>query len=248
MLKARIKNVGEWKAILNAIGDIVEEAMFIVKDDGITFRGMDPSHVALLEVTFPKSSFEELESKTSFFGIKIEDFKTVMNTASTEDTVELNIKDSTVMRISIIGPLPMEYNLKLIQRQEVNIPLPKTEFKAKLSIEPNTLIRVFSNLRLLSEFVKIRSQSDKIQFFGEGDTGNARIELEKGSPELHVLESVGESSSMYSLEFLGKIIRDIGKASKKINMEYSTENPMHMIFEMPSNIKVDYYLAPRLET
>jgi len=46
LLKARLTNVGEWKAILNAIGSMVEEAMFIVNDDGITFRGMDPSHVA----------------------------------------------------------------------------------------------------------------------------------------------------------------------------------------------------------
>ncbi|MBM3911140.1 MAG: DNA polymerase sliding clamp, partial [Thaumarchaeota archaeon] len=51
MLKARIKNVGEWKAVLNAIGDIVEDAMFIVNDAGITFRGMDAAHVALLDVT-----------------------------------------------------------------------------------------------------------------------------------------------------------------------------------------------------
>ncbi len=53
-----IKNVGEWKAIVNAIGAIVEDAMFICNSDGITFRGMDASHVSLLDITFPKSSFE----------------------------------------------------------------------------------------------------------------------------------------------------------------------------------------------
>ena len=67
--------MGEWKAILSAISDLVEDAMFIVNDDGITFRGMDPSHVALLDVTFPKSSFDHLESETSFFGIRVDDFK-----------------------------------------------------------------------------------------------------------------------------------------------------------------------------
>jgi len=70
LLNAKIKNVEEWKAILNAIGGLVDEAMFICNDDGITFRGLDPAHVALLDITFPKSSFESLESKTSFFWIK----------------------------------------------------------------------------------------------------------------------------------------------------------------------------------
>ena len=61
ILKAKIKNVGEWKAVLSAIDEIVEEAMFICNTDGITFRGMDPTHVSLLDITFPKSSFEVLE-------------------------------------------------------------------------------------------------------------------------------------------------------------------------------------------
>lgn len=61
--------MSEWKAVLNAIGDLVEDAMFICNSDGITFRGMDASHVALLDVTFPKSSFEELDTQTSFFGL-----------------------------------------------------------------------------------------------------------------------------------------------------------------------------------
>ena len=58
---AKIKNVDEWKAVVNAIGDIVEDAMFICNDDGVTFRGTDPAHITLLDVTFPKSSFESLQ-------------------------------------------------------------------------------------------------------------------------------------------------------------------------------------------
>jgi len=48
LLHAKIKNVSEWKAILSAIQDIVDDAMFICNDEGITFRGMDPAHVALM--------------------------------------------------------------------------------------------------------------------------------------------------------------------------------------------------------
>ena len=52
---------------------------------------------------------------------------------------------------------------------------------------------------------------------------------------------------MYSLEFIAKIIRNIGKASNNVHMEYGTATPMHMLFEMPSLTKVEYYLAPRTE-
>jgi len=247
LLKARIKNVGEWKAILNAIGDMVEEVMFIVNDDGVTFRGMDPSHVALLDVTFPKSSFDHLESETSFFGIRIDDLKTVFNTATNTDTIELNIENERFMKVSMNGSLDMEYNVRLIEKQQVNTPIPKTEYTAKLSVEPDILSRIVSNIQHISEFIMINTNQEGIEFSGQGDAGDAKINLEKGNTDLKELDLSEDSSAVYSLEYMAKIIRDIGKASKMVNMEYADKNPIHITFEMPSLAKVEYYLAPRIE-
>lgn len=247
MLKARIKNVGEWKAVLNAIGDIVDDAMFIVNDDGITFRGMDSSHVALLDVTFPKSSFEELDTKTSFFGLRVDDFKTVMNTASNEDVVELQIENQGLLNVSIKGPLSMEYNIRLLEKKEVNTPIPKTEYKAKLSMEPETLARILSNIEKISDHVTIDCNLSRVEFSGKGDVGDAKINLDKGNPELKQILSDEDSIAVYSLEYMAKIIRDIGKASKLVKMEYANKNPIHINFEMPSMARVEYYLAPRVD-
>jgi len=247
LLKARLRNVGEWKAILNAIGDIVEEAMFIVNTDGITFRGMDPAHVALLNVTFPKSSFDHLESQTSFFGIRIDDLKTVFNTAANTDTVELNIEDEHLMKISVAGSLNMEYNIRLIQKQEVNTPIPKTDYESKVSIEPSTLSRIIFNMEHISEYLTINCNQEGIEFSGRGDIGDGKIRLDKQSPDLKKLESSQDSSADYSLEYMAKIIRDVGKASKTVNMEYADKRPLHILFEMPSMARAEYYLAPRVQ-
>lgn len=136
MLKVKFTNVSEWKAVLNAIGDIVEDAMFICSNDGITFRGIDPAHVALIDVNFPKSSFLELDSQTSFFGLKVDDFKNVINTAGNNDLVELQIADQGSMKILINGSLKMEYTLKLLEKTDVNTPLPKIDVKSKITLSP----------------------------------------------------------------------------------------------------------------
>jgi len=247
LLKARIKNVGEWKAILNAIGGIVEDAMFIVNTDGITFRGMDPSHVALLDVTFPKSSFEELDSQTSFFGLRVDDLKTVFNSASNDDVIELQISEHDFMKVTISGTLTMEYNIRLLERTKVNTPIPKTEYKAKLSLETETLTRILSNIEKISDFVSINCNSNGVEFSGKGDVGDAKINLNKGNPELKDITTSENSEAVYSLEYMAKIIRDIGRASKLVSIEYADRNPMHIIFEMPSKTSVEYYLAPRVE-
>jgi len=61
------------------------------------------------------------------------------------------------------------------------------------------------------------------------------------------LETLEITNAVYSLEYMAKIIRNIGKASKNVSIEYSSKNPLHMLFETPSMVKVDYYLAPRVE-
>src|SRR2546428_10988831 len=183
-LRAVIKNLGEWKAIVSAIGAMVEDAMFICNSDGITFRGMDASHIALLDVTFPLSSFEELESKTSFFGLRVEDFKKVINTASNTDVIELQITDANMMKVSIQGSLNMEFNIRLMEKSAVNTPIPKVDYTSKISLDPNTLSRILSNIQQISEYVTIHCQKDKVEFSGKGDVGDAKIDLEKGNPEL----------------------------------------------------------------
>ena len=248
LLKAKIKNVGEWKAILNAIDEIVEEAMFICNTDGITFRGMDPTHVSLLDITFPKSSFEELESKTSLFGVRTSEFKNILSSAGDDDTVELQIENEGNLKVLVNGTLSMTFTLKLLEKTEANTPVPKVKPNCKVDLSPVMLTKILTNLEKVSEYVTVKSLSDGVEFSGRGDTGDAKIDLLKSNPDLIGLDITESSTSVYSLEFMAKIIRSIGRASKSVNMQYSTKSPMHIEFELPSMTKVGYYLAPRVES
>ena len=56
---AKTNTSEEWKAIISAISTLVEEATFEATVEGISFRGMDPSHVALIDISWPNSAFEK---------------------------------------------------------------------------------------------------------------------------------------------------------------------------------------------
>jgi len=240
------KNVNEWKAVVTAIGDIVENIMFICNDDGVTFRGTDPAHITLLDITFPKSSFESFEAKTSFFGLNVNELKTVLNMANTGDQISLHIVNPDSLKVSITGSLNMEYNIRLIERTEVNVPIPKITPASKISVNSETLSRIMSNLSKISDYVTIDCFSNNVEFYGKGDSGDAKIHMDNSNPDLYDITSLEKTSSSYSLEYMAKIIRDLGRESKKVNMEYSSKHPMHIQFEMPS-AKVEYYLAPKVE-
>jgi proliferating cell nuclear antigen len=246
VLDVKIKNIDEWKAVINTIGNIVENTMFICNNDGVTFRGTDPAHITLLDITFPKSSFESFETKTSFFGLNVNELKTVLNMANTGDQIRLQISSSDNLRVSIKGSLNMEYTIRLIERTEVNVPIPKITSTSKISINSETLGRIISNLSKISDYVAIDCFSNNVEFYGKGDSGDAKITIDNSNPDLYEINSLEDTYSTYGLEYVAKIIRDIGKSSKKVNIEYASNNPMYMQFEMPS-ASVEYYLAPRVE-
>ena len=245
-LHCQIKNVEEWKATIDAISVIVEDAMFIVNHDGISFRGTDPSHIALLDITFPKSSFEKFEATTSFFGIRIDDLKNVINSAGNNDIIDLKIDDKN-MQVSISGSLKMDYKLGVLNKLDTNIPVPKCTYKSKISIHPSTLTRIFTNLEKISDSVSINSSTKKVEFSGKGNSGDVKINIDAKNPDLIHLDSPEGINSIYSLEYMAKVIRSIGKASKTVNIEYDTEKPIRLDFEMPSTTKIQYYLAPRVQ-
>ena len=243
LLNVKFTNILEWKSILQAINEITEEVMFICNPNGITFRGMDSSHVSLLEITFPRSAFISFNCTTTFFGISVSDLKTMINSASNNDQIELLIDTPHKMKISINGNLQINYDLNLIEKSTINSPTPKMNSTSKISLSPDILIKIMSNIERVSENVKISSISEKIQFSGSGLIGSATVDLEKNSVDVSLLEVTQDVSSIYSLEYMAKIIKNIGKASKNVNLQYGDKTPMHMLFEMPSQTQVNYFLG-----
>tara|TARA_Y100000590_G_scaffold159808_1_gene183310 strand:+ start:297 stop:1046 length:750 start_codon:yes stop_codon:yes gene_type:complete len=247
ILNAEISNIAEWKAVLNAIDGIVEEAMFICNNEGITFRGMDPNHIALLDITFPKSSFKRLETTPTFFGVRTNEIKNIFSSASDDDILELQIKDGISLTVLINGSLSMSFTLRLIEKTETNIPVPKVTENSKISVSPVVLTRIITNIERVSEYITIKSLSNKVEFSGKGEIGDAKINLLKSDTDLIELHSENETAAVYSLEYMAKVIRSIGRASKNVDMKYGESSPLLIEFEMPSKTKVGYYLAPRIE-
>jgi len=61
----------------------------------------------------------------------MDDFQNVFNAANNDDLVELHIEDDNTMKVLISGSLKMEYTLRLIEKSEVNTPIPRVEAKSK---------------------------------------------------------------------------------------------------------------------
>lgn len=244
-LNLEIKNVIEWKAILNAISNLSDEAMFLCNDDGITFRGIDKAHISYLSITFPSSSFQVYEYERTFFVLPIKEFKNLFDSADNDAIVKLQIEEEDHITILIKGDFEIVYEQKLIAKELGIINIPKAEAKSKLILSPTTLIKIIENIEKVSKDVTLSTSTNKIQFSGKGESGMGTVDLQPGVSGLKQLEIVENSSATYSIEYVNSILQSLGKISEKLTVEFGTGRPMHISFELTNKITAEYFLSPR---
>lgn len=244
LLFAKFTNISEWCSSLRAISKINPNTMFMFNQEGIAFRVMDPTHVALLEINFPKSSFLELNCNQSYFEINVKDFSKLMIGTKKNDMIELIIKKKNSLKIKINEILKMEIDLILIEKQNANLSTPQIDIKSKIGLALDLLGNILVNIEKDSEQLMINSFEKGIEFSGKGDT---KINLQKGSIDLPLHDIEEESISFYDIKFIANIIKNMSKTCETVNIEYGHQTPVKMLFEMPSLAKAEYYLAPKIE-
>ena len=129
VLSAKISGSDDLKAIISAISTVVEEATFVANSEGITFRGMDPSHVALIDISWPNSAFEKYECDSDLkFGVRIDEISKLIKRADKKDTIQISISDDNMLLVSI--GKNKKYKIRLVEGTASDTPLPKIPYDA----------------------------------------------------------------------------------------------------------------------
>lgn len=247
-LIAKTKGPDEWKAITSAISTLVEEATFEATSESISFRGMDPSHVALIDILWPNSTFERFECDSAIkFGVRVDEFSKLIGRAEKNDSVELNITEENMLVVKISNGYKKQYKMRLIESTAGSTPLPKISFNTKIAMSIAALDKILSDIRVVSDYISIESTTDKAVFIGRGDAGEAVITLESGSEGLEELNVKDESKATYSLEYLSSIVKAIKSNAGGVVCEYSTKMPLRLEFKVSNVGRIHFFLAPRVE-
>jgi len=246
LFSAKTSGSDEWKAILSAISTLVEEATFEATAEGITFRGMDPSHVALIDISWPNSAFEKYESDGDIkFGVRIDEFSKLIKRADKTEAIEISISDN--MLLISIGK-NKQYKMRLIESSATDTPLPKIPYDTRISLANTLFDKILGDIQVVSDYLTIKTSAVKAEFSGKGDSGEALISLQKQQDELSEITVKEESAGTYSLEYLNPIVKAVGAASGSIICEYSSAKPLRIEFKVANMGRIHFYLAPRVES
>ncbi len=255
-----------WKSISSAIMTIIDEALFDAGPQGITFRSMDPSHIALIDINWPSSAFEKYHCDSTIkFGVRIDEFAKIIKRANANDSIEIGVVlDNSSLNIKTQGEggYLRNYKMRLIESSGITSSLPQMTFDSKIVIGIATLDKILSDVGAISEKITIDSSSGggistnkkTIIFSGDSDRGEARVTMDVNDDNKSKVEMLEEitvketSKSTYNIDFISKIIRAIGhQSSNLVTIEYSSNKPLRLEFLLSGIVKLQFYLAPRVQ-
>ena len=246
---AKTSSPNEWKVVTNTISALVEEASFEATSEGITFRAMDPSHVALVDLDWPNSAFDKYDcDKQLNLTVRVEDLVKLIRRAGSKDYVEISMGDDETLLLKLANGYERQFQIHLIESTYSATPEPKVSFNSKVEITEQTFEKMLSDISAVSDHIIISADETKLVFSGKSDSGTGSATLEKGNQELLQLRVKEESKATYSIEYLLNITRAAGKSTDVLTFEYSSKMPLRLTFKLgDKGGRMRFYLAPRIE-
>ncbi len=248
MFKAVLADSKIWRNIIESISTLVEEGVFIADPTGIRLRAMDPSRVAMVDMELPKTSFESYECTEEVpIGVNFDDMKNIMKRTGGNEKLELEkLEKEARLKIRFKGKTSRTFSLPLLDLGKEELSVPRISFLATVKLPASTLMDAIKDAEVVSDFVKITAEDERLRITASGDRGEVEVEITKDSGELLSIELKEAAHALYSLAYLSKMMVASDLSDIAILM-FSTDMPLRLDFNLPNGGRIVYYLAPRME-
>lgn len=249
MFKIRTSNVKAWRDLVTAISTVVDEGTFSVTLDGISLRAMDPSHVAMVDFSLSKQVFDEYEcDKPIKIGVSLAQMLKFLRGIGADETLELHFDESVgKFTVRVLGKYMRTFSMPTLESIAEEAPSPRFTFNAKVKIFSSDLKQVLSDATTVSSYARLEATAEKFAVKASGDVASVVAEFAKGSDALQELTVQQDSFATFNLAYLSDIVRNASAVSETVTVEFSTDMPLKLDFEMPPNSFLRFYLAPRIE-
>ncbi len=249
MFKMVVPDAKLLKSILAAVATLVEEVDLNMNDEGLSLKALDPSHVAMVSLNWPKQSFEKYEcDKPTKIRVNLSSMQKLLKKAKSDESVEIDYDDASRKLTMILkGKITKKFIVPTLEAGEEGAPSPKLTFNAKVKILSNSLKEIIDDAEAIADNVTLEATQEKFIVTATSELSNATFEVEKGSEALLELEVKEHSKATFNLNFLTDMVKAGASTSEIATLEFSTNMPIKLEFNLIQATLI-YYLAPRIET
>jgi len=249
LFKVKVSDAKLVRDALTAISTLIDEGTFNVDSDGIKLRSMDPSRVAMVDFVMQKTVFDEYVSdEETKICLNLSELLKLLKRAGKDEAVELLLDEKTAQFvITVRGKYVRTFRMPTLEASEDEVPTPKIVFNAKVTLTADGFRQSLEDVALVSDYVRVETDGEKVTMNAKGDIMGANIELKKGSDALLSIEAKEPSKSAFPLSYLSEIVKAAAATSDIVTLEFSTDMPIRLDFKQRYDGTLVYFLAPRIE-
>jgi proliferating cell nuclear antigen len=249
VFKASVSDAKLWKNLLAAISTLIEEADFNATPDGIKLRSMDPSHVAMVDFEWQKTAFEEYTcQEPTKIRVNIASMLRLLKRVSSDEILEMLYDEKTrKLNLTLKGKMMRKFTIPTLDPAQEEVPTPKITFNSKVKLTTSTFRDIIDDVQAVSDNVRLETTPEKLIAAATTELSSAVIELEKASDMLIELDVREPSKATYNLNYLSEITKAGASTSEIVTVEFSSNMPIRLEFDIPQQGRLSYYLAPRIE-
>ncbi|MEE9458836.1 MAG: proliferating cell nuclear antigen (pcna) [Candidatus Bathyarchaeia archaeon] len=249
MFKAVVQDAKIWKNLLTAISTLIEEADFNTTEEGLKLRSMDPSHVAMVDFEWSKEAFEEYVcDKPTNIRVNITTMLKLLRRSKSEESLEISYdEESKKVELTLRGKILKKFTMPTLESVEEEVPTPKLSFNARVKLMSETLKEIVEDSETVSDNISFKAKEDKLLVKASSELSNVGMELSKTDGALLELDIKEDSDATFNLNYFGQMVKAGSATSEVATIEFSTNMPIRLEFEMSHQGKLMYYLAPRIE-
>lgn len=231
-----------FKNLFETISKLLEEVKLLFTENELKIKAMDPSNVALIDVTFPKEAFVEYRvEKPLEIGLSMSTVLKVMKRARRGDRLEIEADEENVF-VRLISSSKKEYRLRNIEVASQDIPELNLSFDARVRILSDPLKVILKDMELTGSNATFEVSEGRLLIYSE-DGGKYRTEITSESTSVLEITAKDTVKSTYDVIYLSNIL-SLTKVSDSLTIEFSSQKPMKIEFEVLGGGKISYLLAP----
>ncbi|UCG01667.1 MAG: hypothetical protein JSW11_18905 [Candidatus Heimdallarchaeota archaeon] len=250
-LKIKVENLDLFTKVLNAAAAVLEDdgTFLITPQDGITLRNMDKSRFAMVDLKINPNYFSDdfVCDKEYLITIQMQDLKRILQRARRDDILTLELDEAKdTLNFLFESHVKRQFVLPLTLAEENALPDPTSlKHDAHAKLRGGALTEFIKDAAIIGGSVKITADSGKLSFSSTQDKKEVKIDLNVNSDESEALEitSDGRCEALYSIDTFKNLIL-VDQSFAVVNLAFSTNHPLKLIYTNETGITLGYLLAP----
>lgn len=249
LLKLRFASGKVWRYVIASISKIIDEGVFIIGEDGVRLRAMDPSKIALVDFHLPRESFTEFEvTGVENISVNMSDLAKILKRAVKDDELVLESSGAKGLTVSFVGHGIRSFTLPSLELAPEELPELKLDFPVMIRAPPSVFKEIVRELEPVGEVIEFKTVSPENTLIARSysDIVDAQIVLSVQDGSLYELSAREDSVSSYSIDYLIDIA-GVSSVAEDFVFEYGSGLPCRLQFTLPYGGKIVFYVAPRVE-